>query len=151
MIARKIPLAAQPPPCGLESDSDEADQAYERAWWPQGQVQELVAACDLPERERGALEELLSPASAIWLVHVGDSALGYQNGRHRAHALLSAGVRWVPVIRDHCCSEAQDCSPRYCHVQGSPLSAEHIAGCELNSGSDSLSRSDWLNIGPSST
>jgi hypothetical protein len=130
-IASEVPLAAQPPPWFPADDSDEAVAAYERAHQPHEQAQGLAEACGLPEREREAVGELLSSATAIWLVHAGGSSLGYQNGRHRAHALMSAGVRWVPVIRDHCCYETQDCSPRYCYLRRSPLPAAHIAGCEL--------------------
>ena len=106
-IAREVPLAAQSPPGLPENDSDEAEQAYEHAWQPHDDARDLAAACGLPEREREAVKELLSPATAIWLTHEeeGSSSLGYQNGRHRAQALMSAGVRWVPVIRNHCCRE----------------------------------------------
>jgi hypothetical protein len=60
-IAREVPLAAQLPSGWPEDDSDEAEQAYERAWQPQDDARDLAAACDLPEREREAVEELLSP------------------------------------------------------------------------------------------
>jgi hypothetical protein len=133
-IAREVPLAAQMPPWYPEDESDEADQAYERAWEPHYQVRDLAARCGLPEREREAVEELINPATAIWLHHQGGSPpLAYQNGRHRAHALMSAGVRWVPVIRNHCCRETGDCSPRRCYLLEGPLPAAHIAGCELPS------------------
>jgi hypothetical protein len=135
-IAREVPLAAQPPPSPLfsEDDSDESEQAYERAWQPHHDVRNLAAACGLPEREREAVEELLSPATAIWLHHLaGSSSLVYQNGRHRAQALMSAGVRCVPVIRNHCCRETQDCSPPHCYLLEGPLPAAHIAGCDLQS------------------
>jgi hypothetical protein len=132
-IAREVPLAAQLPPWRPGDDSDEAEEAYERAWKPHDDAQDRAAACDLPEREREAVDELLSPATAIWLVHAGSSPLDYQNGRHRAHALMSSGVRWVPIIRNHCCRETQDCSPRYCYVHEAPLPAIHIEGCDLPS------------------
>lgn len=133
-IAREVPPAAQMPPWWAEDDSDEAEQAYERAWQPHHDAEDLAATCDLPEREREAVEELLSPATAIWLHHPGgSSSLGYQNGRHRAQALMSAGARWVPVIRNHCCHETEDCSPRHCYLLEGPLPAAHIAGCELRS------------------
>jgi hypothetical protein len=130
-IAREVPLAAQLPPWLPKDDSDEAEEAYERAWKPRDDAQDRAAACDLPERECEAVDELLSPATAIWLVHAGGSSLGYQNGRHRAHALMSSGVRWVPIIRDHCCHGTRDCSPRYCYVREAPLPAVHIRGCDL--------------------
>jgi hypothetical protein len=134
-IARAVPLAAQMPPWWAEDDSDEAEQAYERAWQPHHQADDLAAACDLPERECEAVQELLAPATAIWLHHLaGSPSLDYQNGRHRAQALMSAGVRWVPVIRNHCCHEAQDCSPRHCYLLEGPLPAAHAASCELPSG-----------------
>jgi len=91
------PLAAQMPPWWAEDDSDEAEQAYERAWQPHDEARDLAAARDLPERERKAVQELLAPATALWPHHQGSgSPLAYQNGRHRAHALMSAGVRSVP-------------------------------------------------------
>jgi hypothetical protein len=131
-IAHEVPLAAELPPWWPGDDSPEAEEAYERAWKPHGDLRAIAAACDLPERERKAVRELLDPATAIWLCHAaGDEVLGYQNGRHRAHALLSAGVRWIPVIRDHCCYETRDCSPTYCYASEGPLPAEHIEGCEL--------------------
>lgn len=133
-IAREVPLAAQMPPWWAEDDSDEAEQAYERAWQPHDEVRDLAAACDLPERERKAVQELLAPATALWLHHQGSgSPLAYQNGRHRAHALMSAGVRWVPVIRNHCCRETVDCSPRLCYLREGSLPAAHIPSCELSS------------------
>jgi hypothetical protein len=133
-IAREVPLAAQMPPWFPEDDSDEAEQTYERAWQSHDDARDLAAACTLPERERKAIRELLSPATAIWLHHrAGSSSLDYQNGRHRAYALMSAGVRWVPVIRNHCCRETEDCSPRRCYLLEGPLPAAHIAGCELSS------------------
>src|SRR5205823_2695538 len=99
------------------------------AWQPHHHVDDLAAECGLPEREYEAVQELLSPATAIWLHHLaGSSRLVYQNGRHRAHALMSAGVRWVPVIRNHCCLEIEDCSPRFCYLLEGPLSSAHIAG-----------------------
>jgi hypothetical protein len=131
-IAHEVPLAAQSPPWWPADDSDEAEQAYERAWQPHEHVRDLAAACGLAESEREALRELLDPATAIWPVHMG-SSLDYQNGRHRAHALMSAGVRWVPVIRNHCCRETEDCSPRCCYLLEGPLPAAHIASCELPS------------------
>jgi len=133
-IAREVPLAAQSPPWWADDDSDEAEQAYERAWQPHDEVRDLAATCDLPEREREAVQELLAPATAIWLHHQGSSSpLVYQNGRHRAHVLMSAGVHWVPVIRNHCCREIEDCSSRLCYLLEGPLPAAHIAGCELSS------------------
>ena len=131
-IAREIPLAAQLPPIPWEEDdTDEAADAYERAWDPQRDMRQLARTCDLGEREREALRELLSPATAISLGHVsGEHHLSYQNGRHRAHALMSAGVRWVPVIRDHCCHETRDCSPPWCSLNHQ-LSSSHIAECDL--------------------
>jgi hypothetical protein len=133
-IAREFPLTAQMPPWWPEDDSDEAEQAYDRAWQPHDDIRGLAGACDLPEREREAVQELLSPATALWLHHPGrSSSLGYQNGRHRAHALMSAGVRWIPIIRDHCCRETEDCSPRHCYLLEGPLPAVHIAGCKLQS------------------
>jgi hypothetical protein len=133
-IAHEVPLAAQLPPSWPEDDSDEAEDAHERAWQPHRDARDLAAACRLPEREREAVGELLSPATAIWLVHAaGSSSLGYQNGRHRAQALMSAGVRWVPVIRDHCCRAAQDCSAPHCYLLEGPLAAEHIGNCDLPS------------------
>jgi hypothetical protein len=141
-IARAVPLAAQMPPWWADDDGDEAEQAYERAWQPHDDARDLAAACGLPEREREAVRELLAPATAIWLRHLaGSSSLDYQNGRHRAQALISAGVRWVPVIRNHCCHEAQDCSPRHCHLLEGPLPAAHVASCELPSGTWENSRS----------
>jgi hypothetical protein len=94
-IAREIPLAAQMPPIPWEEpDTEEAADAYERAWEPRHEMGQLAGACDLPERERKAVEELLSPATAISLGHeAGQRHLSYQNGRHRAHALMSTGVR----------------------------------------------------------
>jgi GNAT superfamily N-acetyltransferase len=129
-IACEVPLAAQMPPGWAKDDSDEAEEAYERAWQPHERMRELARACGLPERERKAVQELLSPATAIWLVHSGGGGLGYQNGRHRAHALMSAGVRWVPVIRDHCCEETGDCSPAWLRVHHQ-LPASHISECDL--------------------
>jgi hypothetical protein len=122
-IAREVPLAAQLPSGWPEDDSDEAEQAYEHAWQPHRDARHLAAACDLPEREREAVEELLGPETAIWLNHSGSSSLDYQNGRHRAQALMSAGVRSVPVIRDHCCRGTEDCSPRRCYLLEGPLPA----------------------------
>jgi hypothetical protein len=130
-IACEVPLAAQLPPWWPEDDTDEAEEAYERACQPHERMRELVRACDLPEREREAVEELVSPDTAIWLVHSGKGGLGYQNGRHRAHALIAAGVRWVPVIRDHCCEEASDCSPRWLKSHYRHLRASHIPYCGL--------------------
>jgi hypothetical protein len=128
-IAHEVPLAAQSP-----RREDDSEEAYERAWQPQWDAEDHAAACGLPEREREAVQELLSPDTAIWLAHeAGSSSLGYQNGRHRAHALMSAGVRWVPVIRDHCCHQTQDCSPRRCYLREGPLPAAHIGGCDLAS------------------
>jgi hypothetical protein len=132
-IAREVPLAAQLPPWWPQDDSAEAEETYERAYQPHDDTQDLAAACDLPGREREAVQELLDPATAIWLVHTGSSSLGYQNGRHRAQALMSAGVRWVPVIRDHCCDATQDCSPRRCYLHEGPLAAAQIAYCDLAS------------------
>jgi hypothetical protein len=132
-IAHQVPLAAQLPPWWPEDDSGEAEKAYEHAWQPHRDARDLAAACDLPEREREAVWELLDPATAIWLHHAGSSSLDYQNGRHRAHALMSAGVRWVPVIRHHCCRETQDCSPPRCYLHEGPLPAAHTAGCDLPS------------------
>ncbi len=57
-IAHDIPLAAQSPPWWSADDSDEAEQAYERAWQPHNDARDLATACDLPEREREAVEEL---------------------------------------------------------------------------------------------
>jgi hypothetical protein len=42
-------------------------------------------------------------------------------------------VRWVPVIRNHCCCETEDCSPRHCYLLEGPLPEPHIASCELPS------------------
>jgi hypothetical protein len=110
-IARQVPFAAQLPPWLPGDDTHEEVEAYERAWQPQEEMRQLAPACAPGEREREAVRELLSPATAINVGHeAGDHELGYQNGRHRAHALMSAGVRWVPVIRDHCCEETRDCS-----------------------------------------
>lgn len=130
-IAHEVPLAAELPPYWPEDDTDEAEEAYERAWEPQDEMRKLARACGLRQREREAVEELLSPATAICLVHsAGERRLGYQNGRHRAHALMSAGVRWVPVIRHHCCRETQDCSPPWCSL-GHQLAGSHLPECEL--------------------
>jgi len=115
------------PPWGADDDSDEAEQAYERAWQPHHHADNLAASCDLPEREREAVQELLDPAAAIWLRHESGSFFaGISERRHRAHALMSAGVRWVPVIRSHCCRETEDCSPRCCYLLEGPLPAAHI-------------------------
>jgi hypothetical protein len=77
-IAQKVPLAAQPPPWLPADDSSEAEAAYERACQPQADLIELVDACDIPERECKAVEELLDPATAIWLHHpAGRSYLVY--------------------------------------------------------------------------
>ena len=134
-IAREVPLAAQTPPLWPEDHSDEAEEAYERAWQPHRDADDLATACDLPERECEAIKELLDPGTAIWLHHLaGSSSLDYQNGRHRAHALMSAGVRWVPVIRDHCCCPGtEDCSPRHCYQLEGPLPAAHITDCDVAS------------------
>ena len=131
-IAHEVPLAAQEPPWWPDGDSNEAEEAYRRARQPHDDARDLARACELPKRERTAVEELLNPATAIWLVHYGES-LDYQNGRHRAHALMSAGVRWIPVIRNHCCRETEDCSPRRCYVREGPLPAAHMRGCDLAS------------------
>jgi len=36
-------------------------------------------------------------------------------------------------IRDHCCRETEDCSPRRCYLLEGPLPAAHIASCEVPS------------------
>ena len=132
-IAREVPLAAQMPPWWAEDDSDAAERAYERAWQPHDEARDLAAVCDLPEHEREAVQELLVRRRPYAAPPGASSPLAYQNGRHRAHALMSAGVRWVPVIRNHCCRETEDCSPRRCYLLEDPLSAAHITGCELSS------------------
>jgi hypothetical protein len=130
-IAREVPLAAQLPPVMPWDDTEEAADEYERAWEPQHEMWQLARACDLPEREREAVRELLSPATAISLGHqAGPRHLTYKNGRHRAHALMSAGVPWVPVRRDHCCHEIRDCSPRWCSLTHQLLGS-HIEECRL--------------------
>ena len=63
-IARAVPLAAQMPPWWADDDSDEAEQAYERAWQPHDDARDLAAACGLPERERKAVRELLSSSDS---------------------------------------------------------------------------------------
>jgi hypothetical protein len=132
-IAHAIPLAAQSPPQWWpQNDSDEAKEARKRARQPRHDASALADACDLPEPERSAVKELLSPTTAIWIVHSrASSSLDYTNGRHRAQALMMAGVRWVPVIRMHCCQATEDCSPRYCYLHEAPLPAAHIVGCDL--------------------
>lgn len=132
-IARAIPLAAQSSPWWPEDDSDEAQEAYERAWQPCRDVDALAAACDLPEPERKAVKELLHEWTAIRIVHsAATSLLTYTNGRHRSQALMAAGARWVPVIRGHCCQPTGDCSPRYCYLHEGPLPTAHIASCDMS-------------------
>jgi len=131
-LAQKVPLAAQQAAWLPEDDTSESQAAYERVWRPYNDLFELVNECDLPERECEAVTDLLDPAAAICLHHLAGS-LTYVNGRHRAHALMSAGVRWVPVLRYHCCHEAQDCSPPYCYRLTGPLPAAHSPDCELTS------------------
>lgn len=115
-IAYEVPLATQWDP---PDDCSEADRAHE-----------LAGACGLPEREREAVRDLLNPVTGIDLGHIGRS-LGYANGQHRAHALMSAGVRWVPAIWEHCCRETLDCSPWWCRLRAWPLPAAHVPGCDL--------------------
>lgn len=132
-IARTIPLAAQLPPL-LPEDGDEAWEAYDRAWQPVHDADALAAACELPEPERKAVKELVSPTSAIRIVHsAATSVLDYTNGRHRSQALMAAGARWAPVIRSHCCQPTGDCSPRYCYLHEGPLPAAHLPSCDLSS------------------
>lgn len=130
-IAQLVPLAAMQPPWFPDGDSAEAQAAYDKAHEPLHRVDDLVEECGLPGRERKALDELLSPGTAIVIqCWPGSRGIGYTNGRHRAHALITAGVHFVPVIRSHCCQPAVDCAPWWLRCIPR-LPAEHMPGCEL--------------------
>jgi hypothetical protein len=59
---------------------------------------ELTEASGLPERERGAVWSLLWPGCGIFIDrHAGKR--GYFDGRHRARAIMDAGVRRTVIAR----------------------------------------------------
>jgi hypothetical protein len=130
-IARQVPTAAERMPSYLASLAfDSPDSAEFREWeqrqehefdrWQgsQDEVKRLLAASGLSEGEREAAASLLNPEDGIILSHwAGDNRrLHYTGGMHRAHALLSAGVRWTVVLRQYCCWPGKNCSPVYCSV-----------------------------------
>jgi hypothetical protein len=129
-IARRVPAAAErmpgylfPPRQGgpgsaeFQKWEEEQDREFEPWQGPQDQAERLLAASNLADREREAAASLLDPEDGIILTHCGsDRRLHYTGGMHRAHALLSAGVRWTVVLRTLCCSPDRDCSPAYCSI-----------------------------------
>jgi hypothetical protein len=130
-VARQVPAAAErmPSPLGAlafdgpdSAEFKEWEQQQEREFdrWQdsQDEVKRLLAASGLADREREAAASLLDPEDGIILGHLaGDERpLHYTGGMHRAHALLSAGVRWTVVLREYCCWPDKDCSPVCCSV-----------------------------------
>jgi hypothetical protein len=130
-IARHVPEAAgRMPGCFFplrldgpgSSDfkkwEEEQDREFTRWQGSQDEVEHLLAASGLADREREAAASLLDPEDGIILTHRAgnDRRLYYTGGMHRAHALLSAGARWTVVLRTLCCSPDRDCSPAYCSI-----------------------------------
>jgi len=97
---------------------EQQERDFDRWQGPQDEVNRLLVASGLADREREAAASLLDPEDGILLAHWArdERRLHYVGGMHRAHALLSAGVRWTVVLRHHCCSPDKDCSPVYCSV-----------------------------------
>lgn len=105
-VARQVPEAPRAwDEDGYRWDSD--GEVWQQAW---RRIGELLTASALPDAERDAAESLLLPVDGIILGHMaGDRQLSYVGGMHRAHALLSAGVRRTVIIRSRCCRPDRDC------------------------------------------
>ena len=105
-VARQVPEA----PRAWDENGSRRDPEGERWWRAQDRIGELLTASGLTDDERRAAESLLSPHDGILLAHIeSDRKLSYLGGMHRAHALLSAGVRRTVIIRSRCCRPDRDC------------------------------------------
>lgn len=105
-VARQVPQA----PRAWDEDGSRWDSEGESWQQARRRIGALLAASALADAERDAAESLLLPVDGTILGHMaGDRQLSYVGGMHRAHALLSAGVRRTVIIRSRCCRPDQDC------------------------------------------